>query len=622
MGDVTPGLPESGRRTDHIARDLAGRNPGKRIKDFHWGYLMAQSPVLTSAEKSYFEQLHAAHHRLWPAGVPEQACYPHGDVALVDYLRAWARQRGQQPVVLFYGAELTFAQLDDYSDRCAAVLRAHGVGAGDRVAVVLGNCPQFLIAFYGILKLGAVYVPVNPMYKEAELVFQLSDAQARAAIALDTHVPLLLSVKDRVGLEVVFATALGEMLPDRPELTLPPGLQNAYQPVEGALALLPALQACNETAPLPPSNPDAVAALNYTGGTTGLPKGCIHTQRDMVYTAATSNTVGGIIGPSRPGADPEDRTLNFLPMFWIAGENAGLVNPVFSGSTLVLLARWDALAVMEAIDRYEVRRCFLLVDNALEIMDHPRLAEFDLRSLQTTRVASFVRKLSIECRHRWQALTGSVMAEGAWGMTETHTSDTFTVGMQVDDQDLKGRPGFVGLPMPGTLIKICDFQTGALLPNGEEGEIVVSTPSLFKGYWRQPEATSEVMRDGWFHTGDIGAYDEQGYLHYLGRRKEMLKVRGMSVFPAEVEALVCLHPAVLDAAVVGRVDEQKGQVPVAFVRLRPEVKPSPGAAELEAWCREQMAGYKVPEIRIVADWPMTSTGKIKKHELLGRIPRG
>jgi len=570
--------------------------------------------AMTPEERSYFQDLEAQHRARWPAGLPAQPCYPHGEIALSDCLRAWARQRPEQLVLIFYGRRMSFAELDAQSDRCAALLHAHGVRAGDRVAVILGNCPQFLIAFYGILKLGAVYVPVNPLFKEAELVHELGDAGARVAIALDSYAPLLMSVKERLGLGTVFTTALGELLPAQPEIALPPGLDAPHQPVEGTLAFLPALEACREPAPGHAADLDAVAALNYTGGTTGLPKGCIHTQRDMVYTAATSNTVGGLISPERPAADPADITLNFLPMFWIAGENAGLINPVFTGGTMVLLARWDALAVMQAIDRYRVRRCFLLVDNALEIMEHPQLAQHDLRSLQTTRVASFVRKISVDYRRRWHALTGAVMAEGSWGMTETHTSDTFTLGMQEDDQDLRGRPGFVGLPVPGTFIKICDFDTGALRPQGEEGEIVVRTPSLFKGYWQRPEATAEAIRDGWFHTGDIGAYDEQGCLHYLGRRKEMLKVRGMSVFPTEIEALICLHPAVLGAAVVGRPDEDKGQVPVAFVRLRPEAADCDAAA-LQAWCREQMATYKVPEVRVVAEWPMTATGKIKKHEL-------
>ena len=366
---------------------------------------------------------------------------------------------------------------------------------------------------------------------------------------------------------------------------------------------------------LPPVDLDALAALNYTGGTTGLPKGCMHTQRDMLYTAAASYALTGGVDAARLAEGSDDVMLNFLPMFWIAGENLGLIYPIFSGATVVLLARWDPVAVMAAIERYRVNRTFVVVDNAVELMNHPDCGRYDLRSLQHTRAASFIRKITPDIRQRWHALTGSVIAEGAWGMTETHTSDTFTTGMLHDDMDLRGRPVFVGLPVPGTRIKICDFDTGAVLPIGAEGEIVVSTPSLFKGYWGRPDVDAEVFRDGWFRTGDIGAYDEAGYLHFLGRRKEMLKVRGMSVFPSELEVLLSRHPAVLGSAVVGRPDPDKGQVPVAFIRLRPEHADGTSADALHAWCREQMAVYKVPEIRILPEFPLTATGKVRKVEL-------
>jgi len=567
--------------------------------------------ALTVEEQNYFTQLRA--RQRWPEGVPRQPCYPHGEVAMTDYLRVRAKVRGTQDAVIFYGRRISFAELDVQSDRCAALLYQHGVRAGDRVAVILGNCPQFFYAFYGILKLGAVHVPVNPLFKEAELLHELGDAGARVAISLDSYVPQLMAVRERLGIHTIFSTAMGEMLPAEPELALPPGLDAPYQVTAGTIAFLPALEACQYTVPAHIADLDAVAALNYTGGTTGLPKGCIHTQRDMLYTAAISSTVAGMVTHERPAADPDDVSINFLPMFWIAGENMGLLHPVFAGGTLVLLARWDALAFMQAVVRYRVRRCGLLVDNALEIMEHPQLADYDLHVLHSTRVISFVRKISLDFRRRWQALTGTIAAEAAWGMTETHTHDTFTYGMQDGDLDLQGRPGFVGLPVPDTLIKICDFDSGALKTYGEEGEIVVRTPSLFKGYWQRPDASAEVIRDGWFHTGDIGMYDEHGYLHYLGRRKEMLKVRGMSVFPAELEILMCRHPDVLSAAVVGRNDADKGQVPVAFVQRRPQAQASADA--LQAWCREQMASYKVPEVRLIDEWPMTTTGKIKKNVL-------
>ncbi|QQX83677.1 AMP-binding protein [Cupriavidus necator] len=565
-------------------------------------------------EQTFFKDLEARHRKIWPAGLPDAPVYPHGEAPLGDYLRAWARKRPDHAALVWYGTTVTYAELDDLSERCAALLKSGGVGAGDRVAVMMGNCPQFHVVFYGILKLGAVYVPVNPLFKEQELVYELNDAGATTVIVQDQLAPLLMSVRAQTRLHTVYTTSAGAMLPVQPDLPLPAGLDAPPLAVEGTIDLL---QALRDTAPaaLPPVDMDALAALNYTGGTTGLPKGCMHTQRDMVYTAAASYALTGGVDAQRLAEGSDDVMLNFLPMFWIAGENLGLIYPIFSGATVVLLARWDPVAVMAAIERYRVNRTFVVVDNAVELMNHPECGRYDLRSLQHTRAASFIRKITPDIRQRWHALTGSIIAEGAWGMTETHTSDTFTTGMQDDDMDLRGRPVFVGLPVPGTRIKICDFDTGAVLPVGDEGEIVVSTPSLFKGYWGRPDVDAEVFRDGWFRTGDIGAYDEAGYLHFLGRRKEMLKVRGMSVFPSELEVLLSRHPAVLGSAVVGRPDPDKGQVPVAFIRLRPEHADGITADTLHAWCREQMAVYKVPEIRILPEFPLTATGKVRKVEL-------
>jgi long-chain acyl-CoA synthetase len=377
-----------------------------------------------------------------------------------------------------------------------------------------------------------------------------------------------------------------------------------------AVDLLPALEACTTPAPREVPGLDDIAALNYTGGTTGLPKGCIHTQRDMIYTAAT---VCGRHPSAEAAAD--EIALSFYQLFWIAGENTGLIVPVFCGSTLVELSRWDPLGWMAAVERYKVTAAGMLVDNAVAIMEHPEVAEYDLRSLKRTGVSSFVKKLNTDYRRRWEALTGVTLAESAWGMTETHTHDTFTTGMQQDDWDLKQQPIFVGLPVPGTEFKICSFETGDILPLGEEGEIVVRSPSQLKGYWNKPEATAASIRDGWFHTGDIGLLDTEGYLHFLGRRKEMLKVTGMSVFPAEIEAMLGRHPAVVGSGVVGRADDKRGQVPVAFVLIDEAKRDGLTEAELAAWCRANMATYKVPEIRFVESLPMTATGKVKKEEL-------
>jgi len=279
------------------------------------------------------------------------------------------------------------------------------------------------------------------------------------------------------------------------------------------------------------------------------------------------------------------------------------------------LARWDAVGVLAAIDKYKVTITAMPVDGAVELMDHPRFKEFDLGSLDQVRVVSFVKKLNVDYRRRWKDLTGTTLAESAWGMTETHTSNTFTTGFQDDDFDLNSQPIFVGLPVPGAEFKITDFETGELIPLGGEGEVRVRAPSLLKSYWNKPEATAESLVDGWLRTGDIGLIDTDGFLHFLGRRKEMLKVKGMSVFPPEIEALLGQHPAVLGSGVVGREDADKGQVPVAFIQLKPEAKGTITPEQVQAWCKERMAVYKVPEVRIIDALPMTATGKVKKQEL-------
>lgn len=553
----------------------------------------------------HLEDLWACH---WPAGVPRHIDYPLGERPVTEYLAQRARLHPDKPATVFYGRELGFAELHDLSDRFAALLARRGVAAGDRVAVFMPNCPQFLVAFYGILKLGAVHVPVNPLFKAQEVLYELRDSGARVMVLLDQLYDVAAAARDAGALDHLFVTSFAEMLPTTPTLPLPAALAQPRVACAGAEDLLPALAAIADVPALPPADLDAIAALNYTGGTTGLPKGCIHTQRDMLYTAAATASI-------TIGLGDDDVTMSVNPVFWIAGENALVLQPVVSGTTAVMLARWDPRAWMMAVERYRVTVAGLVLDSAVEVMDHPESAQHDLGSLRGMRVNSFVKKLTIGYRERWRALTGTTMMESAWGMTETHTSDTFTRGMQQDDFDLKAQPIFVGLPVPGTQLKITDFDTGALLPLGQEGELCCRTPSLLKGYWGQPQASAQSIRDGWLHTGDIALLDEHGYLHFLGRRKEMLKVKGMSVFPAELEAMLGMHPRIVGSGVIGRGDEARGEVPVAFVKLDAQ-GPALSAADLQAWCRERMAGYKVPEIRIVAQLPTSATGKVLKRELV------
>jgi fatty-acyl-CoA synthase len=559
-------------------------------------------------EKDYLDQVHALWRKAWPKGAAREPQYLHGEVALTEYLRAWAKKQPDHPAVIFYGHTLTYADLDKQSDRFAALLMSKGVKKGDRVAVFMPNCPQFHIVFFGILKLGAVHVPVSPLSRAFELAYELNDTDAEVIVAQDQLIETVNQVKGETKLREIIVTSLADVIPAAPTIPVPDSLRTPRIAIPGATDLLPALAAMGDVAPLPPAALDDVAALNYTGGTTGMPKGCVHTQRDMVYTAAANYGTGLT-------SNENSVFLSFFPEFWIAGENLGLIFPLFSGATLVLLSRWDAVGVLAAIEKYKVTIMAMPVDGAVEMMDHPRFKEFDLSSLGQVRVVSFVKKLNAGYRQRWKDLTGTILAESSWGMTETHTSNTFTTGFQDDNFDLDAQPIFVGLPVPGAEFKVTDFETGELLPIGTEGEIRVRTPSLLKGYWNKPEATAECLVDGWLRTGDIGVIDPDGFIHFLGRRKEMLKVKGMSVFPPEIEALLGQHPAVLGSGVVGREDPGKGQVPVAFIQLKPEAIGTVTPEVIQAWCKERMAVYKVPEVRIIDALPMTATGKVKKQEL-------
>jgi len=563
-------------------------------------------------EKAYLERLQELWNKNWPENILREPLYPLGEIPMTEYLKLWAGATPDKASIIYYGQELTFGQLNDLSDKFASYLVSSGLKKGDRVAIMLPNCPQFIIAFYGILKCGCVCLPVNPMFKKAELVHELNDAEPRIILVLDHLYSMVDSVKDETSLEIIITTGTNTYLPETPTIPIPTGLDLAGPDCPGSIDFVTMLEEQSPEYPAVEVGLDDLAVLNYTGGTTGMPKGCEHTQGDMLYTLAAA--IATAYDPTKNTVEGSSM-LSYFPVFWIAGEIGGLLAPIAANMPIVLLARWDAEAVLVAIDRYKIMGLTGVVDSLLEIMDHPDLDKYDLSSLRSTSVSSFVTKLNVDIRKRWEALTGVTVRESAYGMTETHTMDTFTMGMQVDDMDLKSKPVFCGLPMPGTQLKIVDFQTGELKELGEDGEIAIKTPSLMKRYWRNPEATKRDIIEGWLHTGDIGMLDEQGYLHYLGRTKEMLKTKGMSVFPTEIEGLLAMHPAVEACAVLGKSDEKKGEIPIAFVQRKTSDEGQITEAELISWCRENMAIYKVPVIKFIEKLPLTDTGKINKKNL-------
>lgn len=532
---------------------------------------------------AYLTEVRRLQDALRPAGIPAEVTYPAGEITIPAHVSHWAGERPDHLALALGDTRLTYAELDDVHRRVATWMSEHGVSRGDRVAVYLGNSTEFVIAFLALLRLGAVHVPVNPMFQPAELAYELLDSEPVLVVTNTALSSTLEACADRVpAIPVLLTDGTGELGWESAVAAAP------YAGDDGDL--------------------DSLAALNYTGGTTGMPKGCQHSQRHMLYTVASAAAATAM--PS----DGSYVSLCYLPIFWIAGEDLGILIPLVLGGTSILMARWNAAEVVDTVERERVTLMTGTVENYLELMDTQDLASRDLSSLLDPQAVSFVRKMTPEVRHRWADLVpGSVLRESAYGMTETHTIDCVPYGFSENDFDLLSEPVFCGIPVPGTDIAVVELGTQNPVPLGEVGEIIVRSPSVTDGYWRNEEATREQLVDGWIHTGDNGRIDERGFLHYLGRRKEMIKVRGMSVFPADVEMLLAQHPAVDSVAVVPTDDPDTGQRPVAFVvpKSGSDVTPE----ELVTWSRANMATYKVPLVSVLGSLPMTATGKVRKNEL-------
>ena len=527
------------------------------------------------------------------------------DQPLHEHLRAHARQRPDHTAVIWYGRAITWGELDAWSDALGAHLQGLGVQRGEPVALFMNNCPQYFLAHYAIQKIGAVVCPCGPLNKAHELQYQLSDLGARVIIAADNLLPIVDQVRPDTALQHVLAVRYGDLLPDAPTLPVPAEIQGAPAPLPaGCTDLLDVARAGAECGLRPSAiavGMDDVALMTYTSGTTGLPKGAMLSYGNARFkTGVTADNFG--LGDGH-------MALSIAPLYHIAGMLLGVNTPVLAGATQVLLFRFDPVAVLQAIDRYKITHWYSIAPMNVACMQVPDAAQFDLRSLQRNPVTSFGISFTESLAQQWQAFTRGpcVAHEAAYGLSETHTMDT---GMPHDAI----RWGTHGRPMPGVTIRIVDPETGVEKATGEVGEITLRSPGNFKGYWKKPEATDKALKDGWVWTGDMGRLDDEGYLTFIGRTKEMIKVSGYSVFPEEVETILIKHPAIAQAAVLAEPDADKGEVVKAFIVKKPGTELDADA--LVAWCRDNMAPYKVPRhVRFIEALPSTGAGKVLRRLL-------
>ncbi|RGE45727.1 AMP-dependent synthetase [Comamonas testosteroni] len=525
-------------------------------------------------------------------------------IPLFEALRRNARNHPERDAYIWYGQHISWRQMDDASDAVAAHLQQLGVKKGEPVALFMNNCPQYIVAHYAAQKIGGIVCPCGPLNKEHELEYQLNDLQARIIIAADVLLPVVDKVRSITKLEHVLAVRYGDWLPAQPTLQLPAELQ---APVQALPANVQSFWDVMHSGARPQAvalSMDDVALMTYTSGTTGLPKGAMLSFGSAAYKTAGASDITGV--------SDQDVLLAVAPLYHIAGMSMGVNMPVHSGAPCVLLHRFDPVAVAQAIERYRVTWWYSIAPMNVAIMQLPGVEKMDFSSLRRNTVTSFGITYTEDLAQKWRKFApNAVSSEASYGLSETHTMDTYMPGDAI-------RWGTHGKPAPGNEIRVIDPETGTALAPNEVGEIIIRGPGNFKGYWNKPDATAKTLKDGWVHTGDMGKFDEDGYLTFIGRFKEMIKVSGYSVFPEEVETILIKHPAVAQAAVIGVPDPQKGEIVRAFIVCKPGQ--SVDADALLAWSKENMANYKAPrEVRFIDALPATGAGKVLRR-LLRDIP--
>jgi len=524
---------------------------------------------------------------------------------LHEVIDAHARTTPNQAAIIWYGREIGYGELAQLIDGCSRLLASRGVAQGDRVALYMQNCPQYIVAHFAIQKLGAIVCPCSPLFREHELAYQLGDLKPKAVIAADELHPTVQAVAAQTPIGEVLLVHYADLLPPEPTYPVPEALHavRAIDPEQDLLARLS--QAHPAPAPVA-IGLDDVAMLIYTSGTTGRPKGAMLSHRNVLFK--TEGTVRFM------GIRASDVHLAIPPLYHISGMLCGFDIPLFSGGAIVLHYRFEPGAALSSIERHRVTYWKSIAPMLVAAMKHEGPRRFDLTSLRITTATSFGVRATPQMSKDWAAFSGGCeVSESGYGLTETHTFDA------VMPRDA-ARWGAAGKLLPGVRCRIVNPATGRHLPFGEQGEILLHSPGNFLGYWGQPEKTRETLRDGWVHTGDIGTLDAEGYLTWLGRFKELIKVSGYSVFPEDVEVLLMKHPGVERAAVLGMPDPTKGEVVHAFAVPRAGSPAAFDEQALIAWCRQNMAAYKVPRrVRFRDALPMTPSGKVIRGELRANV---
>ena len=547
--------------------------------------------------------LHLAH---WPPGLPCHLTLPQ--THLFHNAEVSAARYPDKPFLVFYDTLVTFRQFQQQAEHIAGFLQqVCGVKAGDRVLLYMQNSPQWILAFYGILRANAVVVPVNPMNLTDELRHYVHDSGATVAfVPQDLHAqaqPLVDAAGGEGKLQHLIVAAYSDYLQVPTDLPVPPFVSAPRQAIDAPGVTLWSDMLAQQRTPGPiTTGPDDLCVMPYTSGTTGHPKGCMHTHR-----SAMSTLVGGVQWFART----QDSTyLTVLPLFHVTGMSGSMNGPLFVGATVVVLPRWDRDAAAQLIQRYRVTIWQAISTMVVDFLANPRIADYDISSIQAIRGGGAAMPKAVA--QRLKDLTGLDYVEG-YGMSETMAATHI-------NPPHRPKPQCLGIPVFDVDARVVDPATFAELPPGEIGEIVVHGPQVMRGYWNNPQASADsfVTLDGkrFLRTGDLAQVDEDGYFFMVDRLKRMINASGFKVWPAEVEAMMYAHPAIQEVCVIAAHDERRGETVKALVVLRDAFKGQVSEQSIIDWSHEHMAAYKSPRIvQLVDSLPKSGTGKVQWREL-------
>lgn len=536
------------------------------------------------------------HIAFWPKRVPRSLTLP--ETTLCYNLEVSATRFPNKTAVVFYGRELTYRELLHDVNRLAGYLQSVGVGRGDRVLLYMQNCPQFIAAYYAILRAGAIVVPLNSMQVTNELRYYAQDSRAAVALTAQDLYPQLAPLLRESTLRQVIVAAYADYAGEAPDIPIPEVVVAPRQRIDDAGVTLwsEALAAGLAPGPLL-TGPDDVAVLPYTSGTTGAPRGCVHTHR-----SAMANTVGGAVWTQ---GTQNSAVLVSLPLFHVTGMQGSMNAPIYLGARMVLMTRWNRDAAAALIARYGCTGWTNISAMMIDFLANPRLHEYDLRTLEG--IGGGGAPLPSAVGERLSNVTGLHYIEG-YGLSETMAAT------HINPSD---RPKLqcLGIPIFDVDARVIDPETLRELGPNQDGEIILSGPQVFQGYWNKPDETAQAFLtlDGkrFFRTGDLGHYDDEGYFFHVDRLKRMINAAGFKVWPAEVETQLYRHPAVQEACVIGVPDPRRGESVKALIILREAYRGQTTPEEIIAWARGEMAAYKSPrEVEFVESLPRSGSGKV------------